>query len=126
MQHYRDKGQQMMGNTVSCSSPTSPVSNPNNSPLPSPGGSMPVGSCSPGSTSPVPANMGLFSDAYYQQQQTNALQYKFEQFNMMQNSEQKQRTTSTPTSPTFVLSNEHDMQSGLVSVRNIKTTFELV
>ncbi|XP_071499300.1 CREB-regulated transcription coactivator 1-like [Diadema antillarum] len=116
MQHYRDK--QMMGSNVSCSSPTSPVSNPNNSPLPSPGGgAVPLGS--PGSVSPVHVGMSpsLFNDAYYQQQQqqqTNALQYKFEQFNMMQGSEGKQKTTSTPTSPTFVVTqHEHDIQAGL-------------
>ena len=60
------------GQTDCPQSPTSPLSQTSYSPSQSPG-------LSPANT----MNSATFTDAYYVQQQANALQHRFEQFNMV-------------------------------------------
>ncbi|KAJ8028928.1 CREB-regulated transcription coactivator 1 [Holothuria leucospilota] len=62
-----------------CSSPTSPVPNPDYSPVPSPGG--PVGS--PGSVSPVQTQFNNSKGSFYHQQAAQNLPHQFEQISMV-------------------------------------------
>lgn len=73
LQQYRDKTP-----THTCSSPTSPVPNPEYSPVPSPG---PIGS--PGPVSPVQTTFNNSKAGNFYQQQAQNLPHQFEQISML-------------------------------------------
>lgn len=78
LQQYRDSKTP----THTCSSPTSPVANPEYSPVPSP--VPPIGS--PGSVSPVQTQFNNSKAGNFYQQQAQNLPHQFEQISMLQES----------------------------------------